>query len=355
MQLPSYRPLVGMKQSFLRTNYFNKKLLSVHNGRRTKQAGKRTKDRFPEKLWRIVNQCKTGAIGWSDDQPDVILIKYEDFKNHYLMCDAPAFKTQNVASFVRQLNLYGFHKITPPVSRKTIMSLGEETVHGFFNPNFKQSEEPIGMTRTYCASTDSQAPQLRRGAGRNIGVTASSFKRIKMGTPAVPDLMSSLYQRDIDTHSVRFPSPKSPVVSANRRRVKRAEAQDQQQENRGPLNQSRFKSKRHPDVGIVSETSHLTDQRVRLTSSFLGQEVRKCVSTDWYDDMMKQLDQFHDKSFDDMVKSLGGEDPVPWYPKSWFKSLSMSEVMDTQTAPSAFLSPLTLSGFRLLRDDSPLF
>lgn len=68
------------------------------------QSGSRPK--FPTKLFDAVTTCSTGAICWSDDGHS-ILINYSLFKGDYLNS---LFKTANITSFVRQLNLYGFRK-----------------------------------------------------------------------------------------------------------------------------------------------------------------------------------------------------------------------------------------------------
>src|SRR6266480_368998 len=71
-----------------------------------------TMSRFPQKLWNITNQCKTGAIGWSSSPSnDTIFINYESFQQEYLTVEGAFFKTTNIASFIRQLNLYGFRKL----------------------------------------------------------------------------------------------------------------------------------------------------------------------------------------------------------------------------------------------------
>lgn len=68
--------------------------------------------RFPKKLWKIVNDCKSGAISWSTDGT-AIVIDYAKFQIDYLDNRLDIFKTKNITSFIRQLNLYGFRKVSP--------------------------------------------------------------------------------------------------------------------------------------------------------------------------------------------------------------------------------------------------
>ncbi|CAL1293557.1 unnamed protein product [Larinioides sclopetarius] len=65
--------------------------------------------KFPEKLWLIVNDCDTGAIGWGPSG-ETITLDYEKFQEEFLDSVVGVFKTNNIASFIRQLNLYGFRK-----------------------------------------------------------------------------------------------------------------------------------------------------------------------------------------------------------------------------------------------------
>lgn len=339
-------------------------------------AKSKPKDRFPEKLWRIVNECRTGAIGWSDGEDDVIFIKYGEFASQYLLSPVPAFKTQNVASFVRQLNLYGFHKIHCVTRKGGAPVHVPDMTHYFCNPNFRRDRQPVGMVRTY------GAVDFDSGVRRGAGAAGSRDKRPagcrtwkQMGTPVehfVPDLISSLHQRDIDTHSVRFLSPKSPVSRKSRQQdpesgpnkvTKKQKRRDSAPENVIQVNQNKqlkFKSQR-----LTSRHSKLRDISNEGDGSAGGPEVRvtgivsktlpAAAAADWYTDMLSQMDKLHGTSFDAMAKSLGGEEPVMWYPKSWDRCLTLGQVMDTGTAPSALLSPLTIAGFDLIRDDSPLF
>ncbi|KAH9375732.1 hypothetical protein HPB48_009941 [Haemaphysalis longicornis] len=70
---------------------------------------------FPKKLWKIVNECKSGAIAWSKDGTAVI-INYPKFHSDYLEKHNGVFRTNSIASFLRQLNVYGFRRVHPRVS-----------------------------------------------------------------------------------------------------------------------------------------------------------------------------------------------------------------------------------------------
>ncbi|KAG8183102.1 hypothetical protein JTE90_019986 [Oedothorax gibbosus] len=90
--------------------------------------------RFPELLWSLVNECKSGAIAWSKDG-DSVLFDYVKFKEEY-MKDITNFKTTNIASFVRQLNLYGFRKYQKP-------NMYGIKLHEFFHPLFIRGRQDL--------------------------------------------------------------------------------------------------------------------------------------------------------------------------------------------------------------------
>ncbi|XP_075732598.1 heat shock factor protein 5-like [Rhipicephalus microplus] len=94
--------------------------------------------RFPEKLWMIVNDCKSDAISWSVDG-SAIAIDYMKFQVGYLKNRPDIFKTKNISSFLRQLNMYGFKKISPPCSLDS-----EKTgLHYFRNRSFAKGRPDL--------------------------------------------------------------------------------------------------------------------------------------------------------------------------------------------------------------------
>ena len=95
--------------------------------------------RFPDKLWKIVNECNTGAIQW-DDKGKSILMDYKKFNEQYLNCNNSFFKTKNINSFIRQLNLYGFRKV-PSRNKDSLWYLQNPELNEFVHEKF-QSRRP---------------------------------------------------------------------------------------------------------------------------------------------------------------------------------------------------------------------
>ncbi|NWU86157.1 HSF5 protein, partial [Onychorhynchus coronatus] len=75
---------------------------------------------FPAKLWQLVNSPRVRSVRW-DARAQGLLVDRALFERELLSAGgaggdaaavvaAGAFKATNFGSFVRQLNLYGFHK-----------------------------------------------------------------------------------------------------------------------------------------------------------------------------------------------------------------------------------------------------
>ena len=68
---------------------------------------------FPEKLWWIVNNPKHEEIQWNAQGTGIVIPHIQRFISEILNNPSSAlFKTKHFASFVRQLNMYGFRKVT---------------------------------------------------------------------------------------------------------------------------------------------------------------------------------------------------------------------------------------------------
>ncbi|NWI07878.1 HSF5 protein, partial [Tichodroma muraria] len=78
---------------------------------------------FPAKLWRLVNSPRVRSVRW-DSQAQGLLVDRSLFERELLRPGAAhvaggegaalapdSFRATHFGSFVRQLNLYGFHKV----------------------------------------------------------------------------------------------------------------------------------------------------------------------------------------------------------------------------------------------------
>ncbi|CAN7996862.1 unnamed protein product [Ixodes hexagonus] len=136
--------------------------------------------RFPKKLWRIVNECRSGAIAWSSDGTSVV-IDYPKFQSDYLDNRLDTFKTKNITSFIRQLNLYGFRKVSPyfkvsPHSKVPAANANNADVHVFRNDYFVKGRPDL-LPRV-ARKTGVLRPRIMpRKSGHCTSVSASNPSR----------------------------------------------------------------------------------------------------------------------------------------------------------------------------------
>ncbi|RLW05227.1 hypothetical protein DV515_00005252 [Chloebia gouldiae] len=109
---------------------------------------------FPMKLWLLVNSPCVHSVRW-DARGEGLFIDQGLFEQELLGVGPSAageeelFKTKNFGSIVRQLNLYGFHKLTVSPAGSTAgarprpATAGGDTgyadgpLHHFWNPHFR--------------------------------------------------------------------------------------------------------------------------------------------------------------------------------------------------------------------------
>lgn len=139
--------------------------------------------RFPQKLWRIVNECKTGAIRWGANG-DTILLDYKKFQTEYLDAHRPIFKTNNITSFIRQLNLYGFRKVTLH-NRDPMCNFCNPHVHEFTHDSFRADR--LDLLPKVCRKTGVKAKCMQHDAnvtkppvGDNSRTETNPVSRLKL-------------------------------------------------------------------------------------------------------------------------------------------------------------------------------
>lgn len=95
---------------------------------------------FPQKLWHLVNDNGIDAIIWNE-KGDGIIIKKNLIEKDFLHLNG--FKATCFASFVRQLNLYGFRK-----SQR--FNRDNPNIHHYSQPNFKRNQPELIRHLTRC-------------------------------------------------------------------------------------------------------------------------------------------------------------------------------------------------------------
>ncbi|KAJ3107379.1 stress-responsive transcription factor hsf1 [Phlyctochytrium planicorne] len=95
---------------------------------------------FLTKLYSMVSDVSSDElIHWSDDGSAFIVHRHEDFARDVL---PKFFKHNNFSSFVRQLNMYGFHKI-PHIQQGALVTDGEPEMWEFANPHFQRNQPDL--------------------------------------------------------------------------------------------------------------------------------------------------------------------------------------------------------------------
>lgn len=92
---------------------------------------------FPTVLFEAVSSSQSDALQWHPNGSS-ILIQREQFEVEFLK-SGNLFKTSQILSFIRQLHLYGFTKLSPKRGRKDDSS--NRAIHDeYFHPNFKRDQ-----------------------------------------------------------------------------------------------------------------------------------------------------------------------------------------------------------------------
>ncbi|KAI7903004.1 uncharacterized protein BX663DRAFT_509194 [Cokeromyces recurvatus] len=106
----------------------------------TKLTAQRSVPAFLNKLYNMVDDITTNdLIRWSENDNSFIVEKHEEFAKTVL----PRFYKHNTfASFVRQLNMYDFHKV-PHLQQGVLIAESEHEIWEFSNPNFQRGRPDL--------------------------------------------------------------------------------------------------------------------------------------------------------------------------------------------------------------------
>lgn len=103
-------------------------------------AYSKTPPAFLHKLYNMVDDPSTNTyIKWSESGRTFLINHLDDFA-HFIL--PRFFKTNNFASFVRQLNMYGFHKV-PHISTGALKPDTDAEKWEFTNPNFLRDQRDL--------------------------------------------------------------------------------------------------------------------------------------------------------------------------------------------------------------------
>ncbi|KAI8975105.1 hypothetical protein BDF20DRAFT_876887 [Mycotypha africana] len=120
----------------------------VTNGNHLPRSKLQNVPAFLNKLYNMVDDSSTDSlISWSDDGLSFIVTRHEEFAKKVL---PRFFKHSNFSSFVRQLNMYGFHKV-PHVQNGSLNSGNSASESGngeaerweFSNPHFQRNQPDL--------------------------------------------------------------------------------------------------------------------------------------------------------------------------------------------------------------------
>ncbi|KAF9952719.1 stress-responsive transcription factor hsf1 [Mortierella alpina] len=95
---------------------------------------------FLTKLYNMVgDEASNNLIKWSDDGQSFIVVRHVEFAKEVL---PKFFKHNNFSSFVRQLNMYGFHKV-PHLQQGVLLPDVDSEEWEFSNPHFQKNQPDL--------------------------------------------------------------------------------------------------------------------------------------------------------------------------------------------------------------------
>ena len=95
--------------------------------------------KFPMKLWNLINSEKCKFLEWGRNGTTILIDV--DLMENYMATDETVFRTKNVHSLMRQMNLYGFRKTTNKL--KMEFKIDEVHIQEFRNDDFIQDHPEL--------------------------------------------------------------------------------------------------------------------------------------------------------------------------------------------------------------------
>ena len=177
--------------------------------KRKETNGPKTRPAFVMKIWSMVNDKSNDEyIRWNDDGKTFQVFKREDFVHKIL----PAyFKHQNMSSFVRQLNMYGFHKVQD-ITNGTLYPNGDksggEEIWQFENPNFIRGREDLldNIVRNKSVSTEEsqQLTDTHTMANGDMSMILSELSQIKKNQARLSEEIMRIRQDNENMYNANY-------------------------------------------------------------------------------------------------------------------------------------------------------
>lgn len=179
-----------LSESLLSHNKASPKLLKHGNGLKSKRKlhSAKTRPAFVNKLWNMVNDMRNkDLIHWNKDGTTFIVTHRENFVHEIL---PKYFRHSNFASFVRQLNMYGWHKVQD-IRSGSIQNNSDERWE-FENKNFIQNKEEFLENIIRQKPSSSQVHKdaislMANGEEIDIGILINELETVKYNQMAIAE------------------------------------------------------------------------------------------------------------------------------------------------------------------------
>ncbi|KAI5954664.1 CTA8 [Candida jiufengensis] len=175
--------------------------------RKKDSTASKTRPAFVMKIWSMVNDKSNDEyIRWNEDGKTFQVFKREDFVHKIL----PAyFKHQNMSSFVRQLNMYGFHKVQD-ISNGTLHpncdKNGGDEVWQFENPNFIKGREDLleHIVRNKSVSHEENQLTDTNQSSNEMSLLLSELNQIKQNQARLNEEIVRIRQDNQNIYNANF-------------------------------------------------------------------------------------------------------------------------------------------------------